>query len=161
MDFSKAIGRRGAGMSLRIACVALALLAGGAAAAQEIGIVKSAAGEVSIMRGDVASNAAAGDAIRRGDVVRTGEDGAFGGVLSDGTAVSLGRDSEIAFARYAFEPGEGFYELLLRAFRGRLVVRSGLIGEAAPETIRVETPKLMIGVRGTRFAVVVPDETAE
>lgn len=128
----------------------------GEAPAQEIGVVKRAEPPAFVERGGVSAPAAPGDALLAGDVLRTGAGGSIGVVLNDGAAVALGADSALELARFVFEPGEGVFDMVLRVLTGRAVIRSGLIGEQAPERIRVETPEMTIGVRGTRFAVVAP-----
>jgi len=123
---------------------------------QPIGVVKQASGAATVERDGARAAVAAGAPLFEGDVLRTGPDGAMGAVLDDGAAVALGADSAVTLQRFTFRPAESLYDMVLRVLSGRVVVRSGLIGEQAPERIRVETPEMTIGVRGTRFAVVVP-----
>jgi hypothetical protein len=145
-------------MPFKALCALLALLATCTASlAQEIGVVKHVSGVVELSRDGAVSMPRVGDALMRQDTVRTGDDGAFGATLDDGTAIGIGRESAIEFAAFTFEPAESLFDLVIRALSGRVIVETGLIGEEAPERVRVETPRLVVGVRGTRFAVVVED----
>lgn len=139
--------------------VALGLIGCAAAKAQEIGVVKTALGDARVARAGAETSLAAGDSLFVADRVITGPASAMGAVLADGTAVSMGADSQIVIQSYRFEPGEARYEMWIRAVEGRVVIRTGLIGEAAPDRIRIETPQMMIGVRGTRFAIVAPPQS--
>ena len=144
--------------ALRRLSIALAVaLAAGAAAAQEIGVVKHVDGEVSVLRDGASRPLRAGDSLEVADRIVTGPTGSCGATLADGTTVALGADSEVDLSRFVFEPQAGLFELVLRVLRGRVIARTGLIGEEAPEKVRIETPRLTIGVRGTRFAVVLED----
>ena len=139
------------------ACVTILIAALAAAApAQEIGVVKRAEPPAFVERGGVVLAASQGHSLVVGDVLRTGEGGSIGAVLNDGAAIALGSDSALELTRFVFQPGDGLFDMVLRVMTGRAVVRSGLIGEQALERIRVETPGMSIGVRGTRFAVIAP-----
>jgi hypothetical protein len=134
------------------------LLAAGVppAAAQSIGVVKSVRGDVTILRGDQGQIATVGDELHRLDTIKTGEASAAGVILDDGTTVALGSHAAFEIADYAFEPSTGVFNLVLRGLFGRIVYGSGRIGEAQPENVRIETPFLSVGTRGTRFAVMLP-----
>jgi hypothetical protein len=132
-----------------------ALLLASAAQAAEIGVVKSVSGHAMVTRAGADAPLALGDALFTGDEVATGADGALGVSLADGTSIALGADSRAELASFAVEPGAGLYDLLVRALAGRMILRSGLIGQEDPERVRVETPRVVVGVKGTRFAVVV------
>lgn len=138
--------------------VAAAFSLSGAAQSQSIGVVKRVGGDVSLARADGVVTPIVGDALLRDDRVHTGDDGVFGATLSDGTTIALGRNSDVEIASFVFNPGARLYDLLVRVFAGRIVLRTGLIGEEAPDRVRVETPQLLVGVRGTRFAIVIEDE---
>lgn len=135
----------------------LAAALAAAASAAEIGVVKSVSGRAMVSRDGVEAPLALGDAVFTGDVVATGSDGALGVSLADGASIALGADSSAELASFVFEPGQGLYDMLVRALSGRMILRSGLIGQEDPERVRVETPRVVVGVKGTRFAVVVGD----
>src|SRR3546814_12878252 len=85
----------------------LLAMAAGPAAAQEgdvIGYVKTVSGEASVQRGDTSAPAEAGAPVYRGDVLRTGPDGALGVTLKDSTRLSLGGGSELTLQEFAFLP---------------------------------------------------------
>ena len=85
--------------------------------------------------------------------LRTGADGALGITLKDDTRVSLGPNSEVRVDRFLYAPAEGSLGLVLNFVRGVAAYVSGHIAKLAPESIRLETPAAIIGVRGTTLAV--------
>ena len=146
-------------MPLRSAFLACALpfaLLAAAAEADAIGVVKSATGNVFIERGAAVLPVAVGDAVELRDTITTGDDGACGVILDDGTRLSISADSSFAVAAYDFEPSRGLFNLVVDALFGRIVYGSGRIAEADPDKVRIETPQLTVGIRGTEFAVVLP-----
>lgn len=124
--------------------------------ADSIGVVKKVEGTVLVDRGGDTFSPAVGDEMFLDDNIRTMQESALGIILSDGTTVALGEGSECALVAFAFEPSRGLFDLMVRLFSGRLVYGSGRIGEARPDRVRIETPQLTVGTRGTRFAVIAP-----
>lgn len=125
-------------------------------AAEEVGVVKAVSGEVRIERGTSTIEPTVGAPLMLEDRVITAARSAFGATLHDGTTLSLGGRTSVEVARFAFAPGEGLFDLLIRVLTGQMIYRAGRIGEARPERVEIETPRLSIATRGTRFAVVVP-----
>lgn len=125
-------------------------------AGQGVGVMKSAEGTVIIHRAGKERVASVGDDVLEHDRISTGPASSCGLVLTDGTTVALGANAEVEIADYAFEPSRGIFDLVLRALSGHFIYGSGRIGEARPDRVRIETPFLSVGTRGTRFAVVLP-----
>ena len=115
------------------------------------GIVKLAEGASSVVRAGQTVPLQPGDAIRESDTLRTGPDGRLGVTLKDGTRLSLGPNSELALTKFAFAPADGQLGLVMRLVRGAVAYVSGRIAKLAPESIRIETPASIIGVRGTHL----------
>lgn len=142
-----------------VLCVlAFAFLVDQASAQSEspAGQVKVLAGTASAERSGQARSLTLGDAIFEADVLRTGPDGRVGITLKDGTRVSVGPNSEVALATFAYAPTEQRFGLVLRVARGILEYVSGRLGKLAPESIRIETPSSIVGVRGTHLLIEAP-----
>lgn len=118
-----------------------------------IGTVKVLAGTVTAERSGQSRSLGAGDPIFESDVLRTGADGQLGLTLRDETRLSLGPNTEIALATFAYAPADQRFGLVVRVVRGLLEYISGRLGKLAPESIRIETPSSIIGVRGTHLLI--------
>jgi len=119
------------------------------------GRVKAAVGAASIVRNGQAVPAAVGEVVYASDVLRTGRDGQLAVMLKDESRLSIGPDSELALATFAYAPAENQLALVVRLTRGALAFVSGRIAKLMPESVRLETPTSVIGVRGTHALVKV------
>jgi hypothetical protein len=141
----------------RIGAVALALLisSGIPALAQPsgAGTVKLASGSVFIVRESGIVPVQVGHVVFETDALRTGADGRVGVTLKDDTRVSLGPNSEVRLERFVYAPAEGSLGLVLQFVRGVAAYVSGRIAKLAPDSIRLETPAAIVGVRGTTLAI--------
>jgi hypothetical protein len=117
------------------------------------GRIKVASGAVFIVRAGTALPAQAGQVVYEADSVRTGADGRAGITLKDDTRVSLGPASEVRLDRFAYAPAQGQFALVLRVLRGVAAYISGRIAKLSPDSIRLETPAAIVGVRGTAVAI--------
>ena len=130
------------------------------AAAQDrpaAGRIKVASGEAFIVRGGELVPAKVGQPILASDNLKTGANGALGVTLADNTRVSLGPSSEVRLERFIYEPGAGNMGLVLKFVRGVAAYVSGRIAKLAPDSIRLETPAAIVGVRGTTLTVRVAE----
>lgn len=118
----------------------------------EIGVVRTVDGTAFIRRAGAEIQPAVGDTVREGDVLLTGADGSLGVALSDNALLSLGPASEIHLVEFAFEPRNAIFAFLARILLGSFVYTSGDIGRLSPDSVVIETPVGVIGIRGTRFA---------
>jgi hypothetical protein len=134
---------------LLIACGAAPAFAQQAAAA---GRIKVASGSAYILRAGGLVSAQAGQVVFEADGLRTGADGRLGVTLNDDTRVSLGPGSEVRLDRFAYAPAEGQIGLVLKIIRGVAAYVSGRIAKLAPDSIRLEMPAAIVGVRGTTLA---------
>jgi len=123
--------------------------------AQDIGLVKTTHGSVSVERGGQSLAAQPGFRLRESDVVRTGADGSVGIAFADNTIMSTGPNSTLALDRFAFNSTthQGRFDSSVRS--GTLSVISGKIAKQSPEAMTVRTPATVLGVRGTEFFVQV------
>lgn len=117
------------------------------------GHIKTSSGTAYIVRNNATVAAKPGAAVFETDSLRTGADGAVGITLKDDTRLSLGPDSEVRLERYVYAPGEGGFAMVLRFARGVAAYVSGRMAKLAPDSIRLETPSAIVGVRGTTVAI--------
>ncbi|HEY0878930.1 MAG TPA: FecR domain-containing protein, partial [Zeimonas sp.] len=91
----------------------------------------------------------AGTEIRRGDLIRTGDDGRVQIRFSDGSIVALQPATVFRIDEYRFERDDrrAFFFLL----RGALRTLTGVIGKANHDEYRMKTPTATVGVRGTEY----------
>jgi len=141
---------------------ALCLLgaAGTAVAGETIGVVRTASGAATVIRGERTVPAVPGMKLLVGDILGTGRDGSLGVILRDDSSLSIGPESRLVLQSFLFSPSEEKFSLVARITRGTMSYLSGLIGKFAPEKARFETPTATIGIRGTRFAVKVGEPSA-
>ena len=143
--------RRGRPSALGAALLVLVLVT--PAAAVEAGRIKISRGTAWLERAGARLAATVGTVVQQDDVIVTGPDGAVGITMADDSRLSIGPDTTLAIARFAFNPTthEGGQEIALR--RGTLAVVSGKLAHQSPEAMKVRTPAAIIGVRGTEFVV--------
>lgn len=141
--------RRGLPLVLLAACAA-------AGAADDVGQIKVAKGQVSVDRGGQSLPAQVGMALTAADVLKTGADGSVGITMRDNSLLSAGPNSVLSLDRFDFDPTtyQGRFESGLQ--RGTLAVVSGRIARQSPQAMTVRTPSAVLGVRGTDFVISVP-----
>ncbi len=128
-------------------------IAAAANAALPAGLVKRSQGQVTLLRAGQPHPVSPGLAVRVGDSLRTGADGAVGITLSDDSLLTAGPDSELVISAYAFDTTTQDGKLLASLWRGTLSVVTGLIARKSPEQVKVQTRTVVLGVRGTEFIV--------
>lgn len=146
---------------LRRSLVGLAMVVAAASPASAqtptpAGHIKTVSGTALIVRDRGTVAAKPGDPIYATDTLRTA-DGTLGVTLQDDTRVSLGPNSEMKVDRYVYSPGEGGLGMVLKFVRGVAVYVSGRMAKLAPDSVRLETPSAIVGVRGTTVAIRVGD----
>lgn len=114
---------------------------------------KNVSGSVKIIRGKSNIVPVAGTQLMRLDVVVTGIDSSGGIVFNDGTRLTVGASAEIEISRYMFRSEESKYDFALYLKKGTAVYSSGKIGKLSPESVKLDTPRAAVGVRGTRFII--------
>lgn len=117
------------------------------------GRIKIASGSAFVVRDGKAVPAKVGEVLFEADSLRTGGNGRLGITLKDDTRVSLGPSSEIRLDRFTYAPAEGQFGFVLRLVRGVAAYVSGRIAKLAPDSIRLETPAAIVGVRGTTLVL--------
>ena len=139
--------------SALISLFLVASLSARAAAEAAIGQIKTASGEVTVLRGGVSQKVGTGDRVFQSDVITTGPDGSVGITFADNSMMSLGPDSQLSLDQFRFDTTthEGVFDSSLA--NGTLAVKSGQIVKQTPEAMKVRTPGALLGVRGTEFVV--------
>jgi hypothetical protein len=150
-------------MAFRFAAIVLALMFATvtpvlAEQAPVAGRVKVTSGAAFILRGGETIAAKPGQLVFAADALKTGPDGTIGVTLKDETRLSLGPASEVRLERFVYAPAEGHLGMVLRFVRGAAAYVSGRIAKLAPDSIRLETPAAIVGVRGTTLAILVEPE---
>lgn len=121
------------------------------------GRIKVASGVAFIVRDGAQIPAQAGQVVFEADGLRTGADGSVGVTLKDDTRVSLGPSSELRLERFLYAPSDGAFGLVLKFVHGAATYVSGRIAKLSPDSIRLETPAAIVGVRGTSLAIRVQE----
>ena len=143
------------GLLRSMAVVGFVLAAATTVSAQQAvpaGHIKTVSGTAFVVRDRGVTPARPGDAIFATDTLRTA-DGSLGVTLRDDTRLSLGPNSEVKIDRYVYAPGEGGLGMVLKFVRGVAVYVSGRMAKLAPDSIRLEAPSAIVGVRGTTVAI--------
>ncbi|MGA2552936.1 MAG: FecR family protein [Burkholderiaceae bacterium] len=120
-----------------------------------VGLVRELSGKVTIQRNGASLAAAVGTPIMQSDTLVSSADGSAGLTFEDGTLLTLGPSSELDLRQYVFEPSEAKYAFSVYLRKGTAIYSSGKLGKIAPSAVNVETPKAIVGVRGTKFLVEV------
>lgn len=140
---------------LRTPALALLVVAGGACFAQTAGYVKNVTGEASVTSAGKTVKAQPGTPLLTGDVIKTELASSLGVTLKDNTLMSFGPSTEFTLDAYLFAPAKGELKLGGKIASGTMHYVSGAIAHLKPEAVEFKTPTGLIGVRGTRFVVVV------
>lgn len=128
-----------------------------AAAAESIGLVKTSKGSVTIDRTGQKIAAQSGTKLYSSDQVLTGADAAVGMTFIDNSRLSLGANSVLSLEKFRFDTTTHEGEFVSSVKRGTLAAVSGKIAKQTPEAMQVRTPSAILGVRGTKFVVEVPE----
>jgi hypothetical protein len=127
-----------------------------APAAAEIGRIKSSTGTASVERGTTHIAASTGQELMPGDALVTGKDGRIALTFIDNTRFAVGPNSKIALSKFEYDRTKQQGSFVTKVERGSLAVVSGRIAKSGRDAMQVATPESLLGVRGTRFLVVVP-----
>ena len=126
-----------------------------AAAAAEIGRIKSVVGVASVVRGKAVTPATPGQLLQVSDVLKTGANGRIGITFVDNSRFAVGPNSTIALSAFEFDDTTHVGKSLTTVNRGSLAIVSGQIAKENKDAARVRTPTSVLAARGTRFVVQV------
>ncbi|MBF0516210.1 MAG: FecR domain-containing protein [Nitrospirae bacterium] len=122
-----------------------------------IGEVKKVKGTATITQGSETANASVGTKVYKKAVLKTSKDSSMSFTLKDNTVLSMGPDSVLSVESFAFVPQDKNLSLLAKMNKGSATYSSGTIGKLAPEAVKIDTPDMSIGIRGTYFLVNVTE----
>jgi hypothetical protein len=94
-----------------------------------------------------------GQSVSESDRIETGSPGGAALTLGDGTVITIGANSSVTLTAVRYEPVNQTGNMVLQVLQGTLRMITGTLGKAHPESIKVNTPTAVIGVRGTDFIV--------
>jgi hypothetical protein len=143
-------------MLARSLFMALLLAAVSGPALAEIARVKSASGAATVLRGTASVPASTGRSLEAGDVLVTGKDGRISLSFIDNTRFAIGPNSRVAVSKFDYDRTRQQGSFVTQVDRGSLAVVSGRIAKSGRDAMKVRTPTSLLGVRGTRFIVDVP-----
>ena len=86
----------------------------------------------------------------------TGKDGRISVTFIDNTRFSVGPNSRIAVNEFNYDRTRQKGSFVTQVDRGSLAVVSGKIAKSDRDAMKVRTPNTLLGVRGTKFIVEVP-----
>ena len=116
-------------------------------------LVKSVTGVVKVTRQYDTFDATGGTTLQVSDRIVTAPGGSAAIVFRDGTLLTLGSGADILVRDYVFAPKDNKFAFSLYLAKGSAIYESGKIGKMSPQSVKVETPKATVGVRGTRFLI--------
>ena len=122
---------------------------------QHVANIKKVIGEVSILRNNVHLQAKPGTQLFSSDTIISSSDASAGILFTDGTSLAVGPSSEINIENYLFQPDARRYDFSLYMNKGSALYSTGKLGKLSPESVKINTPRATVGVRGTRFIVKV------
>ncbi len=130
-----------------------------AALAEDIvGHVKNINGEATVIRAGQTQALREGANLQTGDRISTTARSALGLTLRDDTTISLGANSELVVDEMLFEPAANQLGLGLSMNKGTFALTTGQIAKLAPDSLKIATPAMSIGIRGTTILVEASDD---
>ncbi len=142
-------------MVLRAWLFAAAALLALDAAAQSVGRVLVAAGDVVAERTGRDVRLATGDALLSGDLVRTGDASSAQLGFVDGSVVAMRARSRFHIEEFRFTgQDDGISRAAFRLLQGGMRTLTGLIGQQRRDRYQVATPLATVGIRGTTYSLI-------
>lgn len=139
--------------------MALLATAVGAQAAETIGRVLVAVGEVSALRGGREIRLQTTSLIEAGDRVRTGAASNAQIRLTDESIVALRPETEFVFTEYRYpSKDDGSERAFFRLLKGGLRTITGLVGRRNHQNYGIETATATIGIRGTHYVLMLCEQ---
>lgn len=124
-------------------------------AAEVVGRVLIAVGEVSAMRAGREVALATGATVEPGDVIRTAEASSAQVRFADESLVALREKSEFQVGEYRFTGSDdGISQAAFNLVRGGLRTLTGVIGRVRHGRYAMRTPLATVGIRGTTYSLV-------
>ena len=96
-------------------------------------------------------------ALNPGDRLVTGKDGRMSLSFIDNTRFAVGPNSNVSINQFQYDRTRQKGSFVTQVDRGSLAVVSGKIAKSDRDAMKVRTPNTLLGVRGTKFIVEVPE----
>jgi len=138
-------------------CLASLVALNSSSAFAEVARIKSSSGAAVVQRGATHLPAATGQELLARDTLVTGKDGRISLTFVDNTRFSIGPNSRVAVSKFEYDRTRQQGAFITQVDRGSLAVVSGKIAKSGRDAMKVQTPNSLLGVRGTRFIVEVPN----
>jgi len=116
-----------------------------------VGKIVIAEGKVFVERGAKVSPAAVGFELEEKDTVKTEGVSKASIKFTDGTSISIGKDTIFNINEYVYGEDANNYKADLKVSEGLFSATSGMIGKLAPKKFQMGTATSTIGIRGTEF----------
>lgn len=126
-------------------------------AASEIARIKQSSGSALVKRGAQRLKSQPGLQLLAGDRLVTGKDGRISLTFVDNTRFAIGPNSRVSVSEFQYDRTRQKGTFLTRVDRGSLAVVSGKIAKSNRDAMKVRTPNTLLGVRGTKFIIAVPE----
>jgi len=140
-----------------LALIVLRALDASAGETVAIGKAKIVSGTVIVVRGGTKTPIKVGDPLNEHDILETAADGSLGVTFTDNTSFSIGPNSNVAIDTYFFDPKNLKGNMLAQIKKGTMMVRTGELTRQQPGSVKIKTPRTVLGVRGTTFVVSVDE----
>jgi len=140
-----------------LALIVLRALDASAGETVAIGKAKIVSGTVVVVRGGTKTPIKVGDPLNEHDILETAADGSLGVTFTDNTSFSIGPNSNVAIDTYFFDPKNLKGNMLAQIKKGTMMVRTGELTRQQPGSVKIKTPRTVLGVRGTTFVVSVDE----
>ena len=138
---------------------AVLVLAASAQAAEVIGRVLVAVGEVSAVRGGREIRLQTAAPVEAGDRVRTGAASNAQIRLTDESIVALRPETEFVFTEYRYAgKDDGSERAFFRLLKGGLRTITGFVGRHNHQNYGIETATATIGIRGTHYVLMLCEQ---
>ena len=123
----------------------------------EIARIKQSSGTAFVQRNAQQLKPSPGLQLLAGDRLVTGKDGRMSLTFVDNTRFAVGPNSSIAVSEFQYDKTRQKGSYVTQVDRGSLAVSSGRIAKSDRDAMKVRTPNTLLGVRGTKFIVEVPE----
>jgi len=95
------------------------------------------------------------DAIYKDELIETGDESAIVVTFADGSKLTVGENAKIVIDKYVYNPGGSSNEQVITLTKGAFRFLSGSIPK---DKVKLSTPTVTIGIRGTELIFDVADD---
>ena len=123
----------------------------------EIARIKTSSGTAFVERNAQQVKPTPGFQLLTGDKLVTGKDGRISATFIDNTRFAVGPNSRVSVSEFQYDRTRQKGQFVTQVDRGSLAVASGRIAKSDKDAMKVRTPNTLLGVRGTKFIIQVPE----